>query len=206
MNYSCLHARQFLFLLMPLLLQSAPPCVHAADHQEAPGSTARLAADIGDYFVWHAEGNLNLVLTFGTFAASGAPAMYDRDVLYGLHFDTSIPADGGSDLDIFIRFSQNVDGEWGVQLSGIGTELLEGPVETVLSNTQMSAWAGQADDPFFFDATGFNQTVTTGTLSFDPTRDDIAGFNVTAIVIQVPTTAITGSAASFETWATTASL
>jgi len=35
--------------------------INAADHQEAPTSTAFLSADIGDYYVWHDEDQLNLI-------------------------------------------------------------------------------------------------------------------------------------------------
>ena len=121
-----------------------------------------------------------------------------------MHFDTS--ADGISDLDISARFAQNSDGEWGLQVSGASDVLLEGPVETVLSNSDLSAWAGLADDPFFFDQTGFNQTVATGTISFDPTRDDVAGLNVTAVVLQIPIATIVSEGGTFQTWSTTSTL
>jgi len=178
----------------------------AADHQEAPGATAQLAADIGDYYAWHDEGQLNLVLTFGTFSTPGTAANYNRDVLYGFHFDTSSPADGVSDVDIYARFAQDASGAWGLQVSGVGDAPLQGAVETVLSNNQLSAWAGLADDPFFFDQSGFVDTVSTGTLSFDPQSDDVAGLNVTAIVIQVATATIQSEGTALQTWSTTASL
>ena len=178
----------------------------ASDHQEAPAATALLAADIGDYYAWHEEDTLNLVLTFGTFAAPTLPATFDANILYTMHFDTSVPADGISDLDIFTRFAQDANGAWGLQVAGASTTPLEGPVETVLSNNELTAWAGLADDPFFFDQTGFNQTVATGTLSFDPTRDDIAGLNVTAVVLQIPVTTIVPEGGTLQTWSTTSTL
>jgi len=149
---------------------------------------------------------LNLVLTFGTFAAAGATGSYDSDVLYAMHFDTSAPADGVSDIDVFARFAQDTAGNWGIQVSGIGDSPLEGKVDTVLSNSNLSVWSGVADDPFFFDQTGFRETVSTGTLSFDPTRDDVAGSNVTAIAIQLPVQSINASGGEFQTWATTNAL
>lgn len=179
---------------------------HAADHQEAPGATAQLAADIGDYYAWHDDDQLNLVLTFGTFAAPELPANYNRDILYTLHFDTSAPADGVADINIYARFSQTIDGSWGLQVSGIDGESLEGSVETILSNNQITAWAGLADDPFFFDQTGFRTTVNTGILAFDPARDDVAGLNVTAIALQLPVDSIMSGGALLQTWATTSSL
>lgn len=179
---------------------------NAADHQEAPGATAQLAADIGDYYAWHDGNELNLVLTFGTFAAPELPANFNRDILYAFHFDTSMPVDGVSDVNIYARFSQDVDGNWGLQVSGPDGAILEGAVETVLSNSQMTAWAGLADDPFFFDQTGFRTTVSTGTLSFDPTRDDVAGLNVTAVAIQLPVDSIMSGGTTLQTWTTTSSL
>jgi len=178
----------------------------AADHQEAPGATAQLAADIGDYYAWHEGNQLNLVLTFGTFAAPGLPASFNRDILYSFHFDTSAPADGVADINLHGRFSQDILGNWGLQLSGIADATLEGPVETVLSNDQLTAWAGLVDDPFFFDQTGFRTTMSTGMLSFDPTRDDVAGLNVTAIAIQLPIDTIKSGGGMLQTWTTTSSL
>jgi len=192
------------FAVLATLMLAINTTLYAADHQEAPTATARLSADIGDYFAWHDDSNLNLVLTYGTFAAPSLPATYNRDELYGFHFDTSETPDGVSEIDIYARFSQDTDGNWGIQVSGIGAQALEGAIETQLSNGQMTVWAGLADDPFFFDQAGFNETVTTGTLSFDPTNDDVAGLNVTAISIQLPIAAIVASGDSFQTWATTA--
>lgn len=179
----------------------------AADHQEAPNTRAQLSADIGDYYAWHDNGQLNLILTFGTFSPSGMPASYDADLLYSFHFDSDDTPDGESDIDLYVRFGQNTDGQWGLRLSDSSdATLVEGAVESILTSGQISLWSGLADDPFFFDQTGFVTTVGTGTLSFDPTRDDVAGLNVTAIVIQLPIDVVKAEGGSFQTWATSASL
>jgi len=68
-----------------------------ADHQEAPGTRAQVAADIGDYYAWHDADSLNMILTFGTFAVPGSPAAFDSSLLYTLHFDTSLPLGYASD-------------------------------------------------------------------------------------------------------------
>ncbi len=189
------------------LLALLPANTQAADHQEAPRATAQLAADIGDYYAWHETNELNLALTFGTFSAPGMAANYDSTILYTLHFDTSEVADGISDFELYVRFAQNDDGDWGMRVSDSqDSTLIQGAVETILTNDQLSAWSGLADDPFFFDQTGFVNTVTTGTLSFDPTRDDVAGLNITAIVIQLPIDTVKNGGGSIQTWATTASL
>jgi len=119
----------------------------ASDHQEAPLATSQLAADIGDYYAWHDGEDMNMVLTFGTFNAPGSPAIFSSDVLYGMHFDTSVPADGVSDRDIYARFAQNTAGEWGIQVFDDTGVLFETPVETVVESTNGKVWAGLSDDP-----------------------------------------------------------
>lgn len=176
----------------------------AADHQEAPGTSALTVADIGDYYAWHEGDTLNLILTFNTFTPSGAEATYSSDILYTLHFDTT--GDNVSDVDVNARFAQDTSGAWGMQISGIGDSPIEGAVETVITDGDVSAFAGTKDDPFFFDQEGFRETLSTGVLSLDPTRDSVAGFNVTAIAIQVPLSSIVGDVTAFDTWATTGTL
>lgn len=198
------HARCVGYGLLAAGLLSTPAS-RAADHQEAPATRAQTVADIGDYYAWHDGDDLNLVLTFGTFAAPGTPAAYDSTVLYSFHFDTSSPADGVADSALHARFGQDDAGNWGVQVMGDGVTTLEGAVENVIGNADLSAWAGLADDPFFFDQSGFQDTVATGTLSFDPERDDVAGLNITAIALQLPLTTVVEAGGQFQTWATTGS-
>ena len=178
----------------------------ASDHQEAPLATSQLAADIGDYYAWHDGEDMNMVLTFGTFNAPGSPAIFSSDVLYGMHFDTSVPADGVSDRDIYARFAQNTAGEWGIQVFDDTGVLFETPVETVVESTNGKVWAGLSDDPFFFDLTGFNSTISTGTISFDPTRDDVAGLNISSLALQIPLGNLVTPGAQVSTWATTSTL
>ena len=180
--------------------------VYSADHQEAPSATALLSADIGDYYAWHDDNMLNLVLTFGTFASAEMPATFDGNILYEFHFDTQNVGDGVSELDLYARFAQDVDGNWGVQVFGTDDVSVQGPVETNITSGGVTAWAGLADDPFFFDATGFRETVSTGTLAFNPERDDVAGLNVTAIAIQLPFNLIQSEGTALQTWATTSTL
>ncbi len=186
------------------VLAAASPVALAADHQEAPGTQAQVVADIGDYFAWHSGDSLNVALTFGTFAMAGSMANYNSDILYAMHFDTT--EDGVSDLDVYARFAQDVDGNWGVQVMGLGDTPVVGAVETVLTDGDVMVWAGVADDPFFFDLTGFNETINTGTISFNPARDSVAGLNVTSLVLQFPLSTVVAEGGSFQTWATTGSL
>lgn len=180
--------------------------VFAADHTEAPLAAADPTADIADFYAWHTgtgdDQRMVFVLTQSGFTPPMADAAgsYDRDVLYGIHIDTD--GDLEADHSVWVRFAQDADGDWGMQVSGVpgSTGPLVGAVETALEGDDGSqAWAGLADDPFFFNAAGFDQTLATGTLSFDAT-DQVAGLNVTAIVIEFATGDLPDS---FTTWAET---
>ena len=111
--------------------------------------------------------------------------------------------DNVSDFQIHTRFGQNALGDWGMQVSNLPGEAgpLVGPVETVNAGASAQAWAGLADDPFFFDLEGFETTLMTGALSFDPNRDSLAGVNVTSIVVEVPLSAL--GSTNLSLWATT---
>ena len=179
----------------------------AADHAEAPTSAADPAADIADLYAWHnSNGELSLVLTFAGLTASvqdGGKATWDADVLYGIHIDAGF--DNVPDTDIWIRFGQDSAGEWGMQATGIpgAKGALSGAVGSALQSRGSWAWAGIADDPFFFDLTGFQDTVATGTLMFTG-ADSLAGTNVTAITLQFPYESIVGEDGKLQIWATSA--
>jgi hypothetical protein len=177
----------------------------AADHAEAPTSAADPAADIADLYAWTSgDGELSVVLTYAGLTAAvqdGGKPTYDADIVYGIHIDADF--DHVPDTDIWIRFGQNSDGEWGMQATGIpGTNgVLTGAAGDALEDGGSWAWAGIADDPFFFDLTGFQDTVSTGTLMFSG-ADSLAGTNVTAITLQFPYESIVGEDGKLQIWAT----
>jgi hypothetical protein len=189
--------------------------LEAADHAEAPGTQADAVADIADYYAWHtANDTIVNVITFAPFGTTTATGVYDADVLYGVHVDLDL--DNVADSDMWFRFGQNAAGDWGVQatlVDALGTIVVEGAVETnitheIVPTQDINLWAGAADDPFFFDATGFSDTLSTGTISFT-TADAIAGLNVTSIVIETPAPLDSSTfqpITSFQTWATTSRL
>lgn len=175
----------------------------AADHAEAPGTQADPAADISDYYAWYSDGTVKAILTFNALMVPGDAAVYDPDVLYTLNFD--VDGDDVADHMVHVRFGQAADGSWGVQASnlpGAGAPQ-HGPVEMVVSTPGGKLFAGLRDDPFFFDLTGYSETLSTGTLSFDNTRDDFAGTNAMAIVVEFDAPSLLGSSTTFQTWATT---
>jgi len=175
----------------------------AADHAEAPGTQADPAADIADLYAWHSDsGTVTFVLTFAGLTPAGGDATYDPDAIYQIHIDNN--ADNMPDHTISFRFGQSDDGAWGVQASNVpgAAAPIEGPVgETIVSGDQR-IYAGLKDDPFFFDLAGFMQTMSTGTVAFDSTRDSLAGTNVTSVVVEFNTSDVDGGGDLLDVWAT----
>ncbi len=182
---------------------------NAADHMEAPGALADPAADIADLYTWGTgNGTIVAALTFDGLAAPGEAASWDSDVLYGIHIDSD--GDNLADQDIWVRFGQNGAGEWGMQVVGLpgASGDVVGPVETNLEvpeATDLKVFAGRRDDPFFFDLAGYSDTLMTGTLSFTAT-DAFAGFNATAIVVEMDASAALAGGTTGQLWATTSRL
>jgi hypothetical protein len=189
---------------------------NAADHLDPPGRTDPMAtppgtdraADIADHYAWHdaAAGTVTLVLTFaGPSDPSATQAITcDRDVLYTFHIDND--RDQASDFDILARFGEDDQGNCFIRVEdapGAGGADIEGPVELELRRGMVSVFAGLRDDPFFFDLQGFRTTLMTGTLSFVNDRDSFARKNSSAIVIELPLTAVSPTNAAFDTWVTT---
>jgi len=201
---------KLLSLLLALLGALAPAgAARAADHLDPP-TRAPLgdAADITDIYAWHkgagADQRLVLVVNVGGPVAPGVSASYDRDVLYTLHLDTT--GDNVADSSVYVRFAQNLAGEWGVQVTGLPGAIgpIVGPANQTLEVGAVKVFTGLRDDPFFFDLQGFQETLMTGALSFSRTRDFFAGQNVTSLVFEVPMSAALGVGNSISFWATSA--
>ncbi len=189
---------------------------HAADHLDPPtrtdpaqDTTPDTAADIADVYAWHTATKLIIAVTFAGPQATTVPARYDRDILYTINISNG-PDKSVSTFPIRVRFGADTSGataQFGVQISGLPgvTGGIVGPVETDLTKDGVIARAGLFDDPFFFDLQGFRTTVSTGTLSFNGTRNFFAGQNLTAIVLEIPRDRLqNGNPVGI--WATTARL
>jgi len=181
-----------------------PGTALAADHIEAPLASADPAADITDFYAWPTkDGMIVGILTFAGAGSSGAGAVYDPDVAYGFHIDND--GDNLPDIDIWARFGQSEGGDWGLQITNLpgGDAVVEGPVETAIdAGGGLSVWAGHAEDPFFFDLEGFNETLSTGAIGFTG-ADFFAGLNVTGIVIQMSAGAVVNADHDMQIWTTT---
>lgn len=177
----------------------------AADHLDPNDRvTAGDAGDIGDLYAWHGDGTLKAVLTFAGPVAPGTDAAYSRDVLYAIHIDGA-DEDNEPDHTMWFRFGQDSAGAWGVLAEGVpGADAdVVGAVDEVLESGSAMVFAGQRDDPFFFDLQGFQETLSMATLRFDADRDFFAGQNINAIVVEFPH-AMLGFDGPYNIWATTA--
>ncbi|MEQ8460967.1 MAG: DUF4331 family protein [Sandaracinaceae bacterium] len=189
---------------------TTPERAEAADHNDPPDRVVDgdRAADIADLYAWTNEsGKTVLVLTYAgpVDPVAGQTATYDPDVLYGIHIDND--GDNLADHDLYVRFAQNASGNWGMQVEGIpggDPGIQAGPVAVqngIDGVTDGFFWAGLREDPFFFDLTGFQETLSTGTVSFVNDRDFFAQKNISAIVIELETEDLGGT--TLEVWATT---
>ena len=183
---------------------AGPTAAMAADHAEAPVAAADPATDLADLYAWHTDDDtLVAAITFGGLGAPGDEATYDADALYGIHIDND--GDNIADIVIWARFGQDDQGNWGVQVTNLpGTSApIVGAVEQVTAVPGGLIYAGLRDDPFFFDLQGFNDTATTGVLSFDNSRDSLAGTNVTSLVLEMDLASALEGSDGLQIWATT---
>ena len=224
-----------------LLVVSALPMgsqpVDAADHNDGMAATDDQQADIADLYVWHdmKANTLTVIATFDGFLAPGDDIAFDPDVLYTIHIDnTADPVeaydwdsndnDNVSDIQIYVRYGQNGNGDWGFQvenLPGSTAPLVAAVGETAMDGEIVRATSDVFDDPFFFDLEGFQATAVNlmetdnnadlafaslqkGT--FGVPNDTFAGNNIKAIVMEMDLTEALGDSNPenfLQIWATT---
>lgn len=189
-----------------------------ADHREAPLIQEDLTADIADVYAFVSPqdpGNLVLAMTVNGFSVPEEAVTYNfsPNVQYSFHIDST--GDAVADERIDVAFT-NVDGGQVYGFTVNGLKVSEAPVtapsEEPESNPPLVnegpggilSFAGPRDDPFFFDVVGFFRFLA-GTGGFTGT-DGFAGYNVSAIVIEVPIDLIDGDgdAENLQVWGTTA--
>lgn len=220
--------------LIPLSLVVAP--TRAADHAESPGADADPAADLADVFVFISPENPRRMVAAITFGGRPLPrsridaALYcDPKVIYELNVGRANAAGVFSNtpaLKVVARFGPpSANGPCGIQLENVpgagGT--FSGPIDTVISSpTGIRAFAGLRNDPFFFDAEGYNgmiaafaqappaggYVVNSFGLGSRARRDSFANRNVSAIVFEMDLDTLAplsnGSRPKLQFWATTA--
>ena len=222
-------------VFFPLALVGVPAT--AADHVESPGTDADQAADIADVFFFVSPENAQRMIGVITFGGRPAPRSRidatfpcDTRVLYTFNIARANAAGTFThtpDIKVYARFGNVIaTGRCGaLQLENVpgagGT--FSGPTETVFtSSSGLKAFAGIRNEPFFFDAEGFNNMVdafasppppggylaSSFGLGQRPRRDSFAGRNINAIVFEMDLNtvapAVNGVRPKVEVWATTA--
>ena len=200
--------------------------LEGADHAEAPGVLADPQADINDIYAFRSPENPdNLVVALTVNPLTAPPENDSRnfatDVAYEIHVDNT--ADFVADATVTVTFGGDPL-EFTLTVAALGLEM-SGPVTPPSTDPTVPApiiteaggvkvFAGQRDDPFFFDLVGFNNFVAVPFVPAAGLRpagetpsDTLAGLNVSAIVVELPITALTGEATSdtgvIRAWATT---
>ena len=183
----------------------------AADHREAPLLSAGdlASVDIGDLYVFPSPedpDSVVFVLTMNPGAGQSVPTPFRSQAKYNLMIDK----DGDAKEDARITFDftgPRADGSQRLKLRSVGLKGMRGQGRTgedLVVKKDVRLHAGVFDDPFFFDLEGFMDTLSTGTLAFDASRDFAAFQNTNAIVIEVPLEALGGDSSALRVWATTA--
>ena len=181
----------------------------ASDHKEAPSISETPPSDIADLYAFlNPDDNTKLVLamTVNPFSVptEGIAFNFSNRILYRFNIDN----DGDAEADAFINFRFQPNGTFsaefpgGITIDGVSTAATEEPEPNeaiVTSEEGIRIFAGPRDDPFFFDIVGFFRFLA-GTGSFTGS-DGFAGYNVSAIVVEIPVDMLGGSVLNI--WATT---
>lgn len=184
--------------------------VFASDHDESPLVKEDAAQDITDLYVFDSGGGTTTIIVCWAGFNDSRPqpdteGLYDEDALYTIWVDND--GDNEGDIAIRWRFGRDPEGNVGVRWENVPGALddVAGPVEEVFSVGKAArVWAGHADDPFFFDAQGYLETLDTGTVMMTSKRDFLAGLNVTAAAIEIDTSLLQDGDAPMQVWATAA--
>jgi Domain of unknown function (DUF4331) len=201
-----------------LLLPSAAPRLHAADHAESTSVAGDPGADIADVFAFLDPNDNSRVILAMDVEGFVVPSelsnlsFFSPDVLYRFYIENT--GDAAPDQTIDITFSpqtsrsqpQNAT----IKLPNGQTFTAPTTVQTLNDspnaytvtgdgNSGVQFFAGLTDDPFFFDIVGFNRFVGS-VLAGSPDakqltrgRDSFAGYNIHMMALSIPATLLKGS-------------
>ena len=148
------------------------------------------------------SGSSNVSYHFRVDANGDAKEDVDVDIRFG-----SPRADGSQQMSVDIEEPNGADVEFQGRSTGFGKPIVvnSGPMG-------IKAFAGRRDDPFFFDLVGFLNILDLGGRSFvgcgsptsHPENDTFKGQNVSAIVLELPSSLLeAGGDSKIGVWATT---
>jgi hypothetical protein len=170
----------------------------AADHLDGAAVQVNHAADINDVYVFQGADAANTVLSFDVNPAAGVVSgtTFDPAIEYVINVDTD--ADAVEDITYSITFAAPAAGTQAYTVLKDGAPYATGVTGTNAPiPTGGMAFAGLVDDPFYFDLDGFRTfkasildpaaaVDASGICSPNPDTNFFAGFNASAIVLEVP--------------------
>ncbi len=187
-----------------------PSAALAADHGDGALISIDRAGDLGDLFLFldpNDNTKVIMAMTVQGFIVPGEAvnfSVFDRSVRFRFELETT--GDAKVDKFIDVMFSEKTKAEQqtatitlpsGAKFTAPTTlSNLSGTAAASVITTDPASgvafFAGEVDDPFFFDIPGFNRFVASVlTKAPDPTqlqrgRDTFAGYNTLAIALSVP--------------------
>ena len=205
-------------LFVAMIVGLATICsVEAADHRDAPalltenGGDKKL--DINDVYVFQSPANRSntvLVMTVNPFSIPGEKPVFSSTGTYEFNIDTD--GDAVEDITYSFKFLPVKNGRQFYSVTDIrrSSRLLARASEaskTTLIAGGIKVTAGLFDDPFFFDLDAFKGRDSAGAVR--EFNDEFAnnffeGFNVTAIVLEIPSRLL--GASKIAVWSATTEL
>lgn len=206
------------FLLCALAVAAGLAVVSlAGDHREAPLIREDPTADIADIYAFlnpNDSDRLVLVMNVNPFSvpAENTTYAFSGNVRYSFLIDNT--SDAVAEHRVDVRFSDPAQGPQTYKVFVDSGLLLEGAVtpptiepkaiDPIIATGPDGTlgFAGQRDDPFFFDSVGyarfFNQS------GFFSGTDGFAGYNVSAIVLDLPVASfLADSSSQLQIWGVT---
>lgn len=201
----------------------ATTSARAADHGDAPNIDNDAGADIADVFAFLDPNDNTRVIIIGTvhgFIVPGEAGNFAAfDPLIQYRFDIEQTGDAKADSSILLRFSErtgatdpqtatitlNLKGHKSSSYTAPTTPVnfaATPPAQVLTRNrkNKVEFFAGEVDDPFFFDIPAFQRFVASvragspNPAVFSRGRDSFAGYNVLGIAFSFPVDLIRGAA------------
>jgi hypothetical protein len=190
-------------------------------HLDSPTAKEDGRVDITDVYIFAGEpvNTTVLIMTVNPLAGELSPTTFRAGALYDFKIDTN--ADIIEDLDYRVTFGEpdpngiqpievrRLEGSAAAEYGSMGKLIAEGNTgEIIPIGDGGRIWTGLVSDPFFFNLAAFGQFAKLiieesrfDPRVFDTAENALAGHNVTAIVLELPNTAL--SKETIHLWGTT---
>ena len=203
--------------LLLFLFAFTPGLARAADHADGPSAANNASADLADVFFFldpNDNSRAVLEMTMRGFIVPGEAAnmgIFDPELTY--QFGLEETGDAAPDALITINFSPRASASIGqiatVRMTRGSSTVFEFSAPATVPNLSPTAptqvvstdsasgvkfFAGEVDDPFFFDIPGFSRFVSSvlagspNVTALDRGRDTFAGYNISSIALSIPKT------------------